>query len=365
MLRYCNTECQRKDWAAVHKEECGMIQSVAPHKPTSSMLLMWRVLIRRIKEEQEGKSLPNFDLIRYLTTHIDAFPSEKKEHFGVMAALIKKSLPATLPTDITPQEIMHLFCLFACNNFTVSDGELKPLGLGIYPPAALINHSCDPNCVIIFEGRQCTVRSLRDITKDEEITFNYVEVGDPTETRRSLPEVTPAPKGVNEQNELRRAAKYDREGAEAKKTGDLVLARKKYKRAFKIRRSLLLAHDPLLGFNLNELMNLCISLAPNVGEAAWREALLYCSASLAVFERIYPPRWPLVGLQYLIHGKLSFYLKYTEAALESMQRALPILTITHSSGHPLVRTLHTMLAEATAEWNYEKDHNPRLHRLSP
>lgn len=196
---------------------------------------------------------------------------------------------------------------------------------------------------------------------------------------------------MNEQNELRRAAKYDREGAEAKKTGDLVLARKKYKRAFKIRRSLLLAHDPLLGFNLNELMNLCISLAPNgthfpmartrktapnslliscwaalaVGEAAWREALLYCSASLAVFERIYPPRWPLVGLQYLIHGKLSFYLKYTEAALESMQRALPILSITHGSGHPLVRTLHTMLAEATAEWNYEKDHNPRLHRLSP
>jgi len=37
-------------------------------QPTSSMLLMWRVLVRRIKEEQEGKSLPNFDLIRYLTT---------------------------------------------------------------------------------------------------------------------------------------------------------------------------------------------------------------------------------------------------------------------------------------------------------
>ncbi len=81
------------------------------------------------------------------------------------------------------------------------------------------------------------MRSLRDITKDEEITFNYVEVGDPTETRRryradirppscarfdkrrtsmcrelmdnfffhctcprcqaNLPEVTPAPKGIS------------------------------------------------------------------------------------------------------------------------------------------------------------------------
>ena len=28
------------------------------------------------------------------------------------------------------------------------------------------------------------MRSIRDIAKDEEITFNYVEIGDPTETRR-------------------------------------------------------------------------------------------------------------------------------------------------------------------------------------
>lgn len=47
------------------------------------MLLMWRVLIRRIKEEQEGKSLPNFDLIRYLTTRasplssVGRFPLER------------------------------------------------------------------------------------------------------------------------------------------------------------------------------------------------------------------------------------------------------------------------------------------------
>jgi hypothetical protein len=97
-----------------------------------------------------------------------------------------------------------------------------------------------------------------------------------------------------------------------------------------------------------------------VGDAAWREAMFYCSASLAAFERMYPPRWPLVGLQYLVHGKLSFYLKYTEAALESMRRALPILSVTHGPSHPLVGTLHTMLAEASAEWNYEKDQRRRL-----
>lgn len=49
----------------------------------------------------------------------------------------------------------------------------------------------------------------------------------------------------------------------AKKAGDLVLARKKWKRSLKIRRSILPPHDPTLGFTLNELMNVCISLAPH------------------------------------------------------------------------------------------------------
>ena len=64
------------------------------------------------------ESLPSNSIT---TTDFDAFPSEKKEHFGVMAALIKKSLPVTLPTDITPQEIMHICCLvsLSCSVATI------------------------------------------------------------------------------------------------------------------------------------------------------------------------------------------------------------------------------------------------------
>ena len=39
---------------------------------------------------------------------------------------------------------------FATNAFTLSTPALSAIGTAISPTAALINHSCDPNAVIVF-----------------------------------------------------------------------------------------------------------------------------------------------------------------------------------------------------------------------
>jgi SET domain len=36
-----------------------------------------------------------------------------------------------------------------------------------------VNHSCEPNCGIRDEGHRIVLFALRDIPKDEEITFDY------------------------------------------------------------------------------------------------------------------------------------------------------------------------------------------------
>lgn len=41
----------------------------------------------------------------------------------------------------SPSEIMRLFCVFSCNNFNISDDEMNYIGIGLYPTAAMINHS--------------------------------------------------------------------------------------------------------------------------------------------------------------------------------------------------------------------------------
>jgi hypothetical protein len=48
--------------------------------------------------------------------------------------------------------IAQLLARFSCNNHTICDDELRPLGVGLYPLGALINHACAPNCAQSFRG---------------------------------------------------------------------------------------------------------------------------------------------------------------------------------------------------------------------
>lgn len=55
------------------------------------------------------------------------------------------------------------------NSFNISDDDFQPIGLGIYPIPALINHSCSPNSVTVFEGDEVFVRALEPIPVGSEV----------------------------------------------------------------------------------------------------------------------------------------------------------------------------------------------------
>jgi SET domain len=70
------------------------------------------------------------------------------------------------------------FSQFVTNTFTVTSPSLTPLGASVSPVVALINHSCDPNAVIVFphvsasptdEEPLMHVVALRSIEANEEV----------------------------------------------------------------------------------------------------------------------------------------------------------------------------------------------------
>ena len=57
--------------------------------------------------------------------------------------------------------------LFNLNNRYDLDGDF------VYNTARLINHSCDPNCEVEGKGLKLWISSIKDIKKNEELTYDY------------------------------------------------------------------------------------------------------------------------------------------------------------------------------------------------
>ena len=87
---------------------------------------------------------------------------------------------------------------FERNNFGVVNVLHSSIGEGVYPCAALLNHSCSPNCILRYKlgisHHQCEdtyyepilqIVASRDICSGEELCHSYVDLTLPTETRRS------------------------------------------------------------------------------------------------------------------------------------------------------------------------------------
>lgn len=49
------------------------------------------------------------------------------------------------------------------NSFNICEQELQSLGAGIYLGASVIDHSCDPTAVAIFEGTTLCIRNIKPL----------------------------------------------------------------------------------------------------------------------------------------------------------------------------------------------------------
>ncbi|CAA0364667.1 unnamed protein product [Arabidopsis thaliana] len=401
---YCGSSCQKSEWK-LHRHECKALTRLEKEKRkfvTPTIRLMVRLYIKR--NLQNEKVLPitttdNYSLVEALVSHMSEIDEKQMLLYAQMANLV--NLILQFPS-VDLREIAENFSKFSCNAHSICDSELRPQGIGLFPLVSIINHSCSPNAVLVFEEQMAVVRAIDSISKDSEITISYIETAGSTLTRqKSLKEQylfhcqcarcsnigkphdieesailegyrcanekctgfllrDPEGKGfvcqkcllLRSKEEVRNLANDLKTVSEKAPTSpsaeDKQAAIELYKTIEKLQVKLYHSFSIPLMRTREKLLKMLMDVE------IWREALNYCRLIVPVYQRVYPANHPLIGLQLYSQGKLEWLLGETKEAVSSLIKAFDILRISHGTSTPFMKELSAKLEEARAEASYKQ-----------
>ncbi|KAA1064479.1 hypothetical protein PGT21_004344 [Puccinia graminis f. sp. tritici] len=183
VIAYCGSNCQQLDWAS-HKPECTALVNYA------------KLAEEAIKANQKSKSRSSPGGIGLKDSFglggdepdndpqtISRIPSATVRALGRL--IWKKRKEEKLNPD-----------WFIDNSFTLTSIILDQIGVVFVPSAAFINHSCNPNAVVVFpeggEGAGSTagkewvkVIAIKPIEPGEEIVTSYIDSAGTRQERRN------------------------------------------------------------------------------------------------------------------------------------------------------------------------------------
>ena len=269
VVRYCSVACQRADWQiGPHKVECKALQGFdrgrrkarEQEEQQNKMEVegekeedeAWRVAMQMEKKERDaqrsegGPEEPGSDIralarlvwsrqrlegegrwreVEEQQSHKAQMNSDQLQEAGQMALALAYYLgcaeeqgeaAAKAPSAglkiqgfESASKMLDFICRFDSNAFTASSEDLSPLGVSVCPKAALFNHSCLPNAVIVFpygahatnpspapgssselttsKRRRCLhVIVIKDLNPGDEILTSYLDLSEPLHRREML-----------------------------------------------------------------------------------------------------------------------------------------------------------------------------------
>ncbi|XP_073421782.1 SET and MYND domain-containing protein 4 [Dendrobates tinctorius] len=224
LARYCSSECMDQAWEHYHGTECSMsglllALGVFCHTALRTVLLTgYRQVVKVFLDETLARdelcavdrphSSDYKSLVRLLS-HSEHHTGEHKFLCALTSAALCKTLAIGLPrsTRTSPPTddpallddeahevqilgsaiLLHMLQLH-CNaqavtaiheeyeestTSLVARSDSSRLATAIFPVLSLLNHSCDPNTSVSFQGRSVMVRASRAIRKGEEVLHCY------------------------------------------------------------------------------------------------------------------------------------------------------------------------------------------------
>ncbi|XP_022768227.1 histone-lysine N-methyltransferase ASHR1 isoform X2 [Durio zibethinus] len=398
---YCGSTCQKLEWK-LHRLECQALAKLNKERRksvTPTIRMMVKLYLRRKLQNENVipvTAIDNYNLVEALVSHMSDIDEKQLVLYAQMANLVKLILERP---DIDIKEIAENFSKFACNAHSICDSELRPLGTGLYPVVSIINHSCLPNAVLVFEGRLAVVRAVQHIPKNSEVSISYVETAASTITRQNTlkeqylftcsctrcikvyDDIQESAilegyrcrdnrcsgfllresddKGfvcqqcglIRNKEEIRKIASdikaLSDKALKSTSSGNLQEAIILYKSIEKLQKEV--CHP--FSISLMPIREKLLEILMQLEE--WKEALAVCRLTIPVYERVYPGFHPLLGLQYYSCGKLEWLLGETDDAIKSFTKAIDVLRITHGTNTLFMKELLMKLEEARSEASFK------------
>ena len=77
-----------------------------------------------------------------------------------------------------------LLLKFRHNNFGIQNELQQVIASGMFPRGAILNHSCDPNCIMTYEGSKQIITTIWPVGEGEELFHSYTDMCQPTAVRQ-------------------------------------------------------------------------------------------------------------------------------------------------------------------------------------
>lgn len=366
---YCSRACQAADWRSYgHQSECARLVALAPKVPTETVFLAARVLALR---ETAPAAFAEIEGLRCCPPRRGGdgdFDSARR--YMAMSVMTADFLgPERLRALAGSGELLvGLLSKLETNAFNICNGDLQPIGIGVYPSASLFNHSCRPNACAVFEGTTLCISAVRDIAPGEEIVISYIDLGASLERRRSelrkgfgfvctCERCIHEEKKAKEKNRSWRITELNEQAEECRGKGDIAKARSLWEEAYKAQIS---SSSPDEGDNVEMLPTLNGLIGCCVAAEDWAGAARYCAQSIPLYEKHYGPNWPVTGLQYYMMGKLEWRMENAEAAYVWLRKATVNLSLSHNfGGNTVLRELHDLVHQVEVELSFRPAKNRR------
>jgi hypothetical protein len=185
---FCDMACFKNAWLSYHQYVCKNGSSTRHAEDDMDLEMLERVALnvaRYRKRINTNKIDPVDGSDETVEVTMEAFFSlmghdqlqqrhVKEQHALLAKEALQKPFIAQ-QTDLTVDELIHYLNVFKSNNFSIDDTDMFAIGEGTYPIAALFNHSCRPNAVVMFDGALASIHAIEDIEPHTEITIAYVD----------------------------------------------------------------------------------------------------------------------------------------------------------------------------------------------